>query len=448
MKDIDPNDIKEILKSLCEKNILVATQGNGTDSFLFTKNDKTEKETETDEDNEDNNDEEEYIKVANTSTQSENLLEAEIKSFGRFNNFKVLTTQIANLKEFIAYKFNRNTDDTANAVNKRLKEEIAFLKEELKGYRNLISEILECQRRNQSPKTNKKISETATTQYEWKEVKKGPSRFKEPSNDEIATDFYKNKFNSLIIDNTFNRHGTTSPDLLTTAKENNENNQLRSNQTTLSSKNCAVSNITIRRRPNPVINPFPERDLASRRSTSEDTPRFIQKKKKIRVITDSIPKGIRTREFNNNLKHGDARFKNFPGATITNLAHYSIPTLINENPDVVLMHVGINDILNMERTQVSEMQIANKIIKIVNDYKKHGVEKVFVSGIAFCARVDQNRINTVNDILYRKADSNNYIFINNSMITKDDLWRDKLHLNEDGKISLANNYLGYLNHFL
>ena len=41
----------------------------------------------------------------------------------------------------------------------------------------------------------------------------------------------------------------------------------------------------------------------------------------------------------------------------------------------------------MEHTQVSEMQIANKIIKIVNDYKKHGVEKVFVSGIAFCARV-------------------------------------------------------------
>ena len=169
MKDIAPNDIKEILKSLCEKNILVATQRNGTDSYLFTKNDKTEKETETetDEDNEDNNDEGEYIEVANTSTQSENLLEAEIKSFGRFNNFKVLTTQIADLREFIAYKFNGNTDDTANAVNERFKEEIAFLKEELKGYRNLISEILECQRRNQSPETNK-ISENATTKYEWK----------------------------------------------------------------------------------------------------------------------------------------------------------------------------------------------------------------------------------------------------------------------------------------
>ena len=94
------------------------------------------------------------------------------------------------------------------------------------------------------------------------------------------------------------------------------------------------------------------------------------------------------------------------------------------------------------------MQIANKIIKIANAYKKHGVEKVFVSGIAFCARVDQNIINTVNDILNREADSNNYIFIYNSMITKDDLWRDRLHLNEDGKISLANNYIAYLNHFL
>ena len=32
-------------------------------------------------------------------------------------------------------------------------------------------------------------------------------------------------------------------------------------------------------------------------------------------------------------------------------ANHSIATLIDENPDVVLMHVGINDILNMERTK-------------------------------------------------------------------------------------------------
>ena len=91
MKDFAPNDIKGILKSLCDKNILVTTQRNGTDSYIFTKNDKIEKETETDDNDEDNKDEDEYIEVVNASTQSENLLEEEIESFGRFNNFKVLT---------------------------------------------------------------------------------------------------------------------------------------------------------------------------------------------------------------------------------------------------------------------------------------------------------------------------------------------------------------------
>ena len=78
MKDFAPNDIKEILKSLCDKNILVTTQRNGTDSYIFTKNDKIEKETETDDNDEDNKDEDEYIEVVNASTQSENLLEEEI----------------------------------------------------------------------------------------------------------------------------------------------------------------------------------------------------------------------------------------------------------------------------------------------------------------------------------------------------------------------------------
>ena len=244
-----------------------------------------------------------------------------LESFGRFNNFKVLTAQIADLKQFIAYNFNRNTDDTTSAVNELLKEEIVFLKEELKGYRILISEILDCQRRNQSPETNK-TCETDTTRHEWKKVNKGPSRFQ--NNDELATDFYNNKFNSLIIDNSFNRNEPTSQDLLTPIKESDGKMQSRSNLKTLSPKIFEASNITTRRRPDPVIKAFPERDTAPWRNISVDTPRSTRKNRKVRVITDSIPKGIRTREFNNHLKHGDARFKNFPGATTANLGHYSI----------------------------------------------------------------------------------------------------------------------------
>ena len=57
-------------------------------------------------------------------------------------------------------------------------------------------------------------------------------------------------------------------------------------------------------------------------------------------------KGIRIKEFNRYIKYGYARIKSFPGTTITQLNnYYSIPTLKEEKPEIVILHVGINDLL-------------------------------------------------------------------------------------------------------
>ena len=186
---------------------------------------------------------------------------------------------------------------------------------------------------------------------------------------------------------------------LTNVRESENSNHWGLNYIAQSPEPSSNNNITTRRRPNPIINRYPERDQLPARSNIEDSIRFISKKKKIRIITDSIPKGIRTREFNSHLKYGDARFRVFPGSTTSTLGHYSIPTLIEENPEIVLIHVGINDILNMERKNVSEIEIAKNIVNIVNEYKKYGVEKVLVSGITVCTRVDPKKISIVNEIL-------------------------------------------------
>ena len=46
------------------------------------------------------------------------------------------------------------------------------------------------------------------------------------------------------------------------------------------------------------------------------------------------------------LHSGKAFFRSFSGANSKQLNHYIIPTLVDDKPDVVLLHVGTNDILS------------------------------------------------------------------------------------------------------
>ena len=51
--------------------------------------------------------------------------------------------------------------------------------------------------------------------------------------------------------------------------------------------------------------------------------------------------------------------KFFLGATVSNLNYYAKPTLYEQNPDVVMIHVGINNLLNESPNQSTD--------KIVDD---------------------------------------------------------------------------------
>ena len=89
--------------------------------------------------------------------------------------------------------------------------------------------------------------------------------------------------------------------------------------------------------------------------------------------------------------------KSFPGATIKQLHHYSLPTLQDEKPKVVIIHVGINDLLSNNVTP--EKQIADEIISIGNTCVKNGVEKVLISSLVFCQRVEWGQIERINRFL-------------------------------------------------
>ena len=63
------------------------------------------------------------------------------------------------------------------------------------------------------------------------------------------------------------------------------------------------------------------------------------------MFSDSIPKGIRIREFNHYITNATARLTSFPGATSRELTNYLVPTLQEESFNSALIHISINDIL-------------------------------------------------------------------------------------------------------
>ena len=157
-------------------------------------------------------------------------------------------------------------------------------------------------------------------------------------------------------------------------------------------------------------------------------------------------KGIRRKEFNSKLNKCSTRFRPFIGATLKQMETYVKPILNDDTPDVLILHIGCNDIGNK---QLTENEIAEWIVKIGRQCKKSNANDVFISSL-ICR--PQKRLNdkviAVNNILKRACKLNGLGFIDNSNICVENLFQDGLHLNDDGKVILACNFIYVLNTFI
>ena len=96
------------------------------------------------------------------------------------------------------------------------------------------------------------------------------------------------------------------------------------------------------------MNNYPENQHSYGRKSSASPSKFSKRKKRIVISGDSMPRGIRLREFSYWLHRGYAQLKWFPGGTSKELLYYVEPTLKNKKFDDALLHVGVNDLLNDE----------------------------------------------------------------------------------------------------
>ena len=76
---------------------------------------------------------------------------------------------------------------------------------------------------------------------------------------------------------------------------------------------------------------------------------------------------------------------------------------------------------------------------------KADVKEIYISGIT-CRPGCQNKIDSINEMLKSNATIADYIFIDNKDIKQDKhLWKDRVHLNNDGLIILADNFINTIN---
>ena len=164
----------------------------------------------------------------------------------------------------------------------------------------------------------------------------------------------------------------------------------------------------------------------------------------IKIFTDSIPKGIKVKELNEKIRHGHAQVHTFPGATSKQLLHY-LDVNIEDSTDTVLIHIGVNDILqsvsNIDRLLLNVREIVRKC-------RFFGLKNMFVSGLVYTGRI---RVNILNDLQKKLVDvcrEVNVYYIDNTNIKGVSLFKDGLHLLDSGKKMLAQNFVNSINNFL
>ena len=170
---------------------------------------------------------------------------------------------------------------------------------------------------------------------------------------------------------------------------------------------------------------------------------IVSNGKKIAVYRDSLVKRIKTHEFNRHV-NGKAFIKSFPGANCVELNHYIDFSLKKDRPDCVVIHVGTNELTNKQ--QKDNGVIANEIVETARKCRRNGVNDIFISGIVNRASFDATRkLKDINDKVRDICIKEGYHFICNESITKEYLWKDGIHLLDEGTVLLANNFINAIN---
>ena len=286
--------------------------------------------------------------------------------------------------------------------------------------------------------------------YEWKVVKNDKSKkntnktsaYSIPSKVPSPVNL-QNRFSSLMVTEERSIENESQVQTPTNYHQRieiqNTKSKSRAEKIKSSSIRTTVANYNNAQIENPVVTVPGNRPYSS-------TTKFG---KKICVVGDSHIRRIKRNLFNNSLCEGKAHLNGFNGANIKRLDHFITPTLVEDRPDIVIIHIGSNDITHNTVDQIDMKDIENRIINTGKKCLSYGIKKGVIWSIFIKKQCKLTRIiRQVNDLLCDECKRNYYQFISSDSITREVLWRDDLHLNNDGTYIFVSNLVDFLNDFI
>ena len=112
--------------------------------------------------------------------------------------------------------------------------------------------------------------------------------------------------------------------------------------------------------------------------------------------------------------------------------HYLDIHLEDRNTETVIIHVDVNNIINDNSQSNIEKYISN-VEKMVQKCRNYGVKKIFISGLVFSTKVSLPMLEQIHKKLVEMSGFLDFEYIDNRNIRGFCLYKDGLHLLEEGK---------------
>ena len=174
-----------------------------------------------------------------------------------------------------------------------------------------------------------------------------------------------------------------------------------------------------------------------------------KRNRKTLVIGSSHVKSINRQSFNEQLDAGSANIYSFPGCGVKRVTQYLKTHLEEECPHTVVLVAGGNDIPRRRATPKELKDIAELLIEggqLCRD--SYGVSKIVISSILPRTFGEfQGNKHMLNSMLKDLCLENDFTFVDNSdsIILRDHIGRDGIHLNSTGARMFTRNIVSHLN---
>ena len=124
---------------------------------------------------------------------------------------------------------------------------------------------------------------------------------------------------------------------------------------------------------------------------------------------------------------------NFPNASSHQMLHYLDVHLEERQLNTVVIHVGINNILK-DSSQSSIDGLLQNIKNMSLKCKKFGVKNIFISGLVYTTRISICIWEKIHVMIQNFCQKYGWFYVDNRNIRGKHLYKDGLHLMEEGKI--------------